>query len=89
MVTYIQGVIDLPTNLTESGFVAARTIELLKKYKDKPFFITAAFWMHHPAFPSPEFAGMHNPENIQEWKNFRDDLSNKPHIQKKIHKIFT
>ncbi len=81
------GVIDLPTNLTESGFVAARTIELLKKYKDKPFFITAAFWgPHHPAFPSPEFAGMHNPENIQEWKNFRDDLSNKPHIQKRYIK---
>ena len=31
---------------------------------------------------------MHNPENIQEWKNFRDDLSNKPHIQKRYIKYY-
>ncbi|MEK6647277.1 MAG: sulfatase-like hydrolase/transferase [Candidatus Firestonebacteria bacterium] len=81
--------IDLPTNLTEPGFVAEKTIELLKKYKDKPFFITASFWgPHHPAFPSPEFTGRHNPEDIPEWGNFHDDLSNKPRIQKRYIKSF-
>jgi arylsulfatase A-like enzyme len=78
------GVIDLPTKLTPAGFVAQRTMEMLEKHRDSSFFITASFWgPHHPAFPSEEFSGTHKPEDIEEWKNFRDTLSDKPPIQKR------
>ena len=49
------GIVDLPSHLTEAGFVAQRTIDLLRECGGKPFFVTAAFWgPHHPALPSPE-----------------------------------
>ncbi|MBN1675942.1 MAG: sulfatase-like hydrolase/transferase [Kiritimatiellae bacterium] len=78
------GIVDLPASLTEAGFVASRTVELLRSMKDKPFFITAAFaGPHHPALPSPEFAGRHAPADIPPWANFADDLGVKPRIQKR------
>jgi len=87
------GVVDLPSDLTPAGFVAKRTMEKIEEHKDDSFFLTAAFWgPHHPAFPSSEFAGLHKAEEIKEWGNFRDDLEDKPAIQKRytdsLHKRF-
>ncbi len=78
------GILDLPSELSPAGFVASRTIDKLKAVKDKPFFITSSFWgPHHPALPSAEFAGTHEPENITEWGSFKDDFSGKPAINKR------
>jgi len=83
------GVIDTKPEFTPSGYVANKTIDLLNKYKGKPFFITAAFWApHHPAFPNPDFKDIHNPLDIVPWENFNDDLTGKPRIQKRYRDFF-
>lgn len=78
------GVIDLPTELTPAGFVAARTIDLIEQSQDQPFFITASFWgPHHPALPTEEFEGLYPAESVPPWPNFDDKLDGKPNIQKR------
>ena len=78
------GVIDLPTERTPAGFVASRTIDLLREMQEDRFFITASFWgPHHPALPNAEFEGTYSPEDVQPWPNFADDLSGKPRIQQR------
>lgn len=86
--------IDLPTELVPAAFVASRSIEFMNDKKAQPFFHTAAFWEpHHPALPSPEYTGIHDPAKIPEWDNFRDILEGKPNIQKRysqqLHRRFT
>ncbi|HBE01609.1 MAG: hypothetical protein A2096_14860 [Spirochaetes bacterium GWF1_41_5] len=85
---FYSGIIDLPTELTEPYFVARRTAEFIRNQpQNRPFFCTAAFWgPHHPALPSADFAGMHNPEEIREWINFRDECADKPRIQNRFRK---
>ncbi len=88
------GIIDLPTNLTPAGFVASGAIEFMEQVGEAPFFLTAAFWgPHHPALPSPEFAGTHAPDSIAAWPNFQDSLEHKPRIQERyarcLHQYFT
>jgi len=87
------GVLDLPAELTPAGFVASRAIDKLQEFRGCPFFLTASFWgPHHPAFPAPEFAGLHDPLSIPEWPNYRDALEDKPRIQKRyaerLHRRF-
>ncbi|MBT7840686.1 MAG: sulfatase-like hydrolase/transferase [Lentisphaerae bacterium] len=78
------GIIDLPTELTPAGFVAARTIDLLQEMRESPFLITASFWgPHHPALPNAEFADTYSPDDIPPWPNFTDDLEGKPRIQQR------
>lgn len=78
------GVIDLATELTPAGYVAAGTIDFMRAHRDEPFFAVASFWgPHHPALPSPEFDGTHARELIPEWGNFADELEEKPRIQKR------
>ena len=38
--------------------------------------------LHLPCYPVREFLDMYDKERIQEWPNYRDDLSNKPYIQR-------
>ncbi|MFA7256000.1 MAG: sulfatase-like hydrolase/transferase [Kiritimatiellales bacterium] len=81
------GVIDVPSELSPSGYIAQESIEYLRKHKEDPFFLVSAFWgPHHPALPSPEFAGTHDPSLIPEWPNYNDDLSDKPRIQSRYVK---
>ncbi|MBN1674909.1 MAG: sulfatase-like hydrolase/transferase [Kiritimatiellae bacterium] len=76
------GVIDLPTELTPAGYVASETIEFMRRSEGARFFAVAAFWgPHHPALPSPEYAGRHPPASLPEWPNYRDELRTKPRIQ--------
>ncbi len=78
------GVIGLPAELTPSGFVAARTVDLLREMRDDRFFITASFWgPHHPALPNEAYAGTYDPAGIEPWPNFADDLAGKPRIQRR------
>jgi arylsulfatase A-like enzyme len=78
------GIIELPPELTPSGFVSAKTIELLDSMHDKPFFITAAFWgPHHPALPTRDFLAMYDDAEISPWNNYDDDLSGKPEIHRR------
>ncbi len=78
------GVIELPTELTPAGFVAARTIDLLREMRHDRFFVTASFWgPHHPALPNAEHEGTYDPAGIEPWPNFDDDLSGKPRIQRR------
>jgi len=81
------GIIHLPVELTPSGFVASRTIDLLEQFKGEPFFIAASFWgPHHPALPTVEYEGIYPADAIPPWHNFHDDLSGKPNIQKRYAK---
>lgn len=78
------GIIELTPELTPSGFVAAKTIELLDSMHDEPFFITAAFWgPHHPALPTRDFLSMYDGVDISPWNNYDDDLSEKPEIHRR------
>lgn len=81
------GIIQVPAELTPSGFVASKTIELLEEMEEGPFFITSSFWgPHHPGLPSEEYAKLYSSEDIPPWPNFEDDLSDKPHIQSRYRR---
>lgn len=70
-----------PQESTPAHYLADYTMDLMDNYTsgDQPFFVTCQFWgPHGPHMPSDEFYGMHNPEDLPEWENFRDDLSEKP-----------
>lgn len=78
------GIIELPPELTPSGFVADKTISLLDAMKDGPFFITSAFWgPHHPALPTRNFLAMYDGVEVEPWDNYSDDLAGKPEIQRR------
>jgi arylsulfatase A-like enzyme len=78
------GIVELPAELTPSGFVVDKTVELLDAMQSKPFFITASFWgPHHPALPTREFLALYDDIEITPWDNYGDDLSGKPEIQQR------
>ncbi len=81
---YLKGKIEA----TVEYFQAEKTIKLLNKYSrmKKPFFLTLQFWgPHEISMPTKEFVEMYPPESIKLWKNYYDDLKDKP-IQYKRHR---
>lgn len=70
-----------PQESTPGHYLVEKSKELMSRYRDEgtPFFLTCQFWgPHGPHMPSDEFYGMHDPESIEPWPSFGDDLSEKP-----------
>lgn len=70
---------------SRTHWLAQRVIEMIKKYQSEGKKWHVRFDTsdpHLPCYPVREFLAMYDKEKIQEWPNYRDDLSNKPYIQR-------
>ena len=70
---------------SRTHWLAQRVIEMIKKYQSEGEKWHIRFDTsdpHLPCYPVREFLAMYDKEKIQEWPNYRDDLSNKPYIQR-------
>ncbi len=79
----ISGILTTPRETHEAFYLAyeaGRRLEICKE-QDQPFFLAVEFWgPHQPYLPTREYADLYNPEEIEEYPSFRDDLSQKPEI---------
>lgn len=81
--THVTGTMETPPDTHEAQFLANlacdKLRELAKQDDKSPFFLRVDFWgPHAPYLASPEYVDMYPPEQIPEYGNFGDDLSNKP-----------
>lgn len=72
-------------------FIADYSLDMLKDFvkelndSGKPFMLFVSFWGPHHPFLLPEpYASMYDPEEVELWGSFDDDLKNKP----RAHQIF-
>lgn len=78
------GVTVTPKETHEAFFLASlacdKLEELAAKKDDQPFSLRVDFWgPHQPFFPTQEFLDMYNPEEIEEYPSFNNDLHDKPY----------
>ena len=60
-----------------------RRIDELQR-DDRPWFMAVNFWgPHAPYIPTEDSMEMYDPDSIEEWASYRDDLQGKPFIHKK------
>lgn len=79
------GITTTPKETHEAFFLADlacdKLADLAKEEDDRPFHLRVDFWgPHQPYFPTAEFAGLYDPEEIKEYGSFRDNLQNKPQL---------
>jgi len=79
------GVMLAPTDTHEAFFLANLAMQKLRELatsgEKRPFTLRVDFWgPHQPYFPTQEYADMYIPEDIPEYGNFCDVLSDKPEI---------
>lgn len=77
------GVTVTPKETHEAFFLANMACdkleELAKQPQDEPFALRVDFWgPHQPFFPTQEFLDWYEPEKIEEYPSFRNDLHDKP-----------
>lgn len=80
---HITGVMETATDSHEAQFLANLACDKLRDLandaSDQPFFLRVDIWgPHSPYLAAQEFLDMYPPEQIQEYGNFKDDLSDKP-----------
>ena len=66
-------------------YLVSQAIEAIRQsaQTDQPFFIRVDFWGPHAPYIVPErYARMYDPNDIQPWPNFDDDLAARPEIQR-------
>lgn len=85
---HITGIMETPPDTHESFFIANLVCEKLRELAasddDRPFFFHVNFYGPHvPYLVSPEYFAMYDPEDIEEYGSFRDDLSGKPEVWRK------
>ncbi len=81
------GITITPKETHEAFFLAnlacEKLEELAKSDSDQPFSLRVDFWgPHQPFFPTQEFADLYNPEDIQQYPSFDNDLKDKPNVLK-------
>lgn len=77
---------NLPADKMQEYWVADQAIEMIKEYKDsdQPFMINVNFFGPHFPYSIPEpYDTMYNPEDIEQWGNFKEQFINKPLVQQK------
>ena len=82
---HASGILLTPKETHEAFFLASlacgKLRELARSNGAQPFALRVDFWgPHQPYFPTREFAELYRPEDIPEYGNFRDDLSDKPEV---------
>ena len=84
---HVTGVLETPDGTHESFFLAnlarEKLRELARSDLDQPFFLRVDFYgPHMPYLAGPDYVAMYDPEQIQEYGSFCDDLSNKPEVHR-------
>jgi arylsulfatase A-like enzyme len=78
----LHGVSNIPPEHTSTAFICKKTIEAIKRNKDKPFSITASInFPHAPMIPIEEFAKMYNHEDMPVPVSIADEMANSPYIK--------
>lgn len=75
----------VPVEDSHTHWLANKTIKLMESYSTNasPWMISLNFTEPHlPCRPSEPFASMYNPTSVPMWPSFKDNLENKPYIQK-------
>ncbi len=83
----VAGMDPRPIDATETRRDADAAIDLLHRYRelDAPFCLRLDFeGPHHPYMPPEPYASMYEPREIPPWSNFDDDVSRKPHAQRRL-----
>lgn len=78
------GITVTPKETHESFFLAnlaCDALEELAKDKETPFHLRVDFWgPHQPFFPTQEYLDMYNPDDIEVYGNFADDLKGRAEV---------
>jgi arylsulfatase A-like enzyme len=89
----VAGTLNGPIEACEPHFVAEHALDLIKGFHDeqestgKPFMAFVSFWGPHMPYAVPEpYASMYDPENVDLWSNFNDDLKGKPKVQERFRR---
>lgn len=85
------GTLGGPLEACATHFIAQFAIDLIRSFNEeraangKPFMMFVSFCGPHARYNVPEpYASMYNPDDVELWANFRDDLPNKPAIHKRL-----
>jgi arylsulfatase A-like enzyme len=95
-IEYAPGYYDGPPEACSPHFLVEYALSLLEKFNmerersGKPFMLFLSFWGPHAPYLVPEpYASMYNPDEVELWANFRDDLKKKPRVQDRFRRAFS
>ncbi len=72
---------------TIEHFLVNRSIDMLEKHKDGPFFLNLNLWgPHEPFFAPTEFLNMYKDMQIPQWKSFSEDTTLQPRIYELVRR---
>jgi arylsulfatase A-like enzyme len=78
----IHGVTTIPSEYHISAFEAGKTIQALKRLKDKPFSITCSFHHPHPPYLAAEkYIKMYPPEKMVPPISIDDNMADSPYLR--------
>ena len=90
------GYLSGPLEACSPHFLTEYAIDLLTRFNEerdasgKPFMIFLSFWGPHAPYYVPEpYASMYDPDEVELWANYRDDLPDKPHIQDRFRRAIS
>jgi len=81
----LSAILDAPEEAAEPCYLVTQAIEAMRSAvrEGKPFFVRVDFWGPHAPYILPErYARMYDPDALEPWPNFDDDLAGKPEIQR-------
>ena len=96
IIEYAPGYYDGPPEACSPHFLVEYALGLLEKFNierersGKPFMLFLSFWGPHAPYLVPEpYASMYDPDEVELWANFRDDLEGKPRVQDRFRRAFS
>lgn len=89
----LAGKLSGPVEASVPCFLAEYTLDLMERHRrerpEAPFFLALNFWgPHAPYLPSEPYASMVDPDDLEPWGNFDDDLTDKPPIYRRYRDAF-
>lgn len=79
--TELHGVSNIPPEYTSTAFLCKKTIEAIKRNKDKQFSITTSInFPHAPMIPIEEYAKIYKPDEMPVPVSIADDMANSPYV---------
>ncbi len=81
---------SIPKEHTITAYYAKKTIDAIKRLKDKPFSITTSFhFPHAPMIPSEPYYSMYDPDKMPIPSSIKDDMQNSPYMNANGRKKLT
>ena len=72
---------SIPKEHTITAYYANKTIDAIKRLKNKPFSITTSFhFPHAPMIPSEPYYSLYDPDKMPIPSSIKDDMQNSPYI---------